>query len=171
MKCSAVCLYCRGGILWHCFVPTHVQGSSAGVEVAGMLSSGRQWQRDTQPAMPSTSSASVDRWAHQSTANQLTVAADIAASQDHRQSNSLEGVATNHWQKLQSQDGGLPELLLGYSCLTNHSKAASLWLVMPKQVVDHQSSLVMQCSIPKFWYAKSVSVKRKGYFPAAILWL
>jgi len=29
-------------------------------------------------------------------------------------------------QKSQSQDGGLPELLLAYSCLTNHSEAASL---------------------------------------------
>jgi len=46
-------------------------------------------------------------------------------------------------KKSQSQDGGLPELLLAYSCLTNHSEAALLWLVTPKQVVgDHQWRVV-----------------------------
>jgi len=30
---------------------------------------------------------------------------------------------TDHFQK--SQDGGLSELLLAYSCITNHSEAAS----------------------------------------------
>jgi len=39
------------------------------------------------------------------------------------QSNILEGEATNHCQKGTSQDGGLPELLLAQSCLTNHSEA------------------------------------------------
>ena len=42
-----------------------------------------------------------------------------------------------------AQDGGLPVLLLAYSCLTNHSKAASLWLATPKQDVgDHQWRVV-----------------------------
>jgi len=42
------------------------------------------------------------------------------------QSNSSEGFAADHCQKSQSQYGGLPELLLAYSSLTNHSEAASL---------------------------------------------
>ena len=57
--------------------------------------------------------------------------------------NSSEGEATDHWQKGSAQDGGLPELLLAQSCLTNHSEAASLWLVTPKQVVgDHRWRVV-----------------------------
>ena len=52
---------------------------------------------------------------------------------------AADRVATDHFQKWQSQDGRLPKLLLADSCLTNNSEAASLWLVMPKQVVgDHQ---------------------------------
>jgi len=39
---------------------------------------------------------------------------------------TADRVATDHFQKSKSQDGGLPELLLAYSCLTNHSEAASL---------------------------------------------
>jgi len=35
-------------------------------------------------------------------------------------------VATDHFQKSQSQDGGLSELLLACSCVTNHSEAALL---------------------------------------------
>ena len=55
---------------------------------------------------------------------------------------AADRVATDHSQKSQSQ-GGLPELLLAYSCLTNHSKAASLWSVTPKQVVrTHQWCVV-----------------------------
>jgi len=37
-----------------------------------------------------------------------------------------DGEATDHCQKITSQDGGLPELIVARSCLTNHSKAASL---------------------------------------------
>jgi len=52
-------------------------------------------------------------------------------------------VSADHFQKSKSQDGGLPELLLAYSCLTNHSEAASLWLVTTKQVIwDHQWHVV-----------------------------
>jgi len=36
------------------------------------------------------------------------------------------GEATDHCQKVAPQDGGLPELIVARSCLTNHSKAASL---------------------------------------------
>ena len=43
---------------------------------------------------------------------------------------AADRVDTDHFQKSQSQDGGLPELLLAYSCLTNHSEAASLSLVV-----------------------------------------
>jgi len=39
---------------------------------------------------------------------------------------TADRVDTDHFQKSKSQDGGLPELLLAYSCLTNHSEAASL---------------------------------------------
>jgi len=50
-----------------------------------------------------------------------------------------DGEATDHCQKGVPQDGGLPELIVARSCPTNHSEAASLWLVTPKQVVgDHQ---------------------------------
>ena len=34
--------------------------------------------------------------------------------------------ATDHCQKVTSQDGGLPELIVARSCLTNHSKASRL---------------------------------------------
>jgi len=34
--------------------------------------------------------------------------------------------ATDHCQKRAPQDGGLPELIVARSCLTNHSEAASL---------------------------------------------
>ena len=54
---------------------------------------------------------------------------------------AADQVATDHFQKSQTQDSGLPELLLANSCLTNHSEAASLWLVTPKQVVG-QSRVV-----------------------------
>jgi len=37
-----------------------------------------------------------------------------------------DGDATDHCQKGAPQDGGLPELILARSCLTNHSEAASL---------------------------------------------
>ena len=48
-------------------------------------------------------------------------------------------VTSDHFQHLQSQNGRLPEILLAYYGPTNHSKAASLWLVRPNQVVgDHQ---------------------------------
>ena len=43
--------------------------------------------------------------------------------------------ATNHCQKVTSQDGRLPQLIVAQSCLTNHSKASRLWLVTPKQDV------------------------------------
>jgi len=44
---------------------------------------------------------------------------------------SADCVTAGHFQKSQSQDGGLPEF-------TNHREATSLWLVKPKQVVaDH----------------------------------
>ena len=36
--------------------------------------------------------------------------------------------ATDHCQKVTPQDGGLPELIVARSCLTNHSEAASLLL-------------------------------------------
>jgi len=36
-------------------------------------------------------------------------------------------VATDHFQKSQSQDDGLPELLLAYFCLNSHSEACA-WL-------------------------------------------
>ena len=39
---------------------------------------------------------------------------------------AADRVDTDHFHKSQWQDGGLPELLLAYSCLTNHSEAASL---------------------------------------------
>jgi len=32
--------------------------------------------------------------------------------------------AADHWQKVTSQDGGLPELIVARSCLTNHSEAS-----------------------------------------------
>ena len=35
-------------------------------------------------------------------------------------------ITMHYIAKLKSQDGGLPELLLAYSCLTNHSEAPSL---------------------------------------------
>ena len=37
-----------------------------------------------------------------------------------------DGEATDHCQKVTSQDGGLPELIVARSCLTSHSEAASL---------------------------------------------
>ena len=37
-----------------------------------------------------------------------------------------DGEATDHCQKGAPQDGGLPELIVARSCLTNHSEAASL---------------------------------------------
>ena len=37
-----------------------------------------------------------------------------------------DGEATDQRQKVTSQDGGLPELIVARSCLTNHSEAASL---------------------------------------------
>jgi len=37
-----------------------------------------------------------------------------------------DGEATDRCQKVTSQDGGLPELIVARSCLTNHSEAASL---------------------------------------------
>ena len=37
-----------------------------------------------------------------------------------------DGEATDHCQKGVPQDGGLPELIVARSCLTNHSEAASL---------------------------------------------
>ena len=48
--------------------------------------------------------------------------------------------ASDHCQKGAPQDGGLPELIVAWSCLTNYSEAASLWLVTPKQdvVANHQ---------------------------------
>ena len=51
-----------------------------------------------------------------------------------------DGEATNHCQKITSQDGGLPELIVVRSCLTNHSEVALLLLVRPKQDVvgNHQ---------------------------------
>ena len=51
-----------------------------------------------------------------------------------------DGEATDHCQKGAPQDGGLPELIVAQSCVTNHSEAASLWLVTPKQDVigNHQ---------------------------------
>ena len=51
-----------------------------------------------------------------------------------------DGEATDHCQKVAPQDGGLPELIVARSCVTNHSEAASLWLVTPKQDVvgNHQ---------------------------------
>jgi len=39
---------------------------------------------------------------------------------------AADRVTTDHFQNSQSQDGGLPELLLTDSCLTTHSEAASL---------------------------------------------
>ena len=35
-----------------------------------------------------------------------------------------DGKATDHCQKVASQDGGLPELIVTRSCLTNHSEAS-----------------------------------------------
>ena len=46
-----------------------------------------------------------------------------------------------------AQDGGLPVLLLAYSCLTNHSEAASLQLVTPKQVVGDHQRRVVRCNV------------------------
>jgi len=37
-----------------------------------------------------------------------------------------DGEATDHCQKVVPQDGGLPQLIVARSCLTNHSEAASL---------------------------------------------
>jgi len=37
-----------------------------------------------------------------------------------------DGEATDHCQKVTSQDGGLPELIVTQSSVTNHSEAASL---------------------------------------------
>ena len=37
-----------------------------------------------------------------------------------------DGEATDRCQKVAPQDGGLPELIVVRSCLTNHSEAASL---------------------------------------------
>ena len=39
----------------------------------------------------------------------------------------LEGEATDHCQKGAPQDGGLPELIVARSCLTNHSEPAGTW--------------------------------------------
>jgi len=48
--------------------------------------------------------------------------------------------ATDHCQKVTPQDGGLPELIVARSCLTNHSEGSRPWLVTPKQDVvgNHQ---------------------------------
>ena len=35
-----------------------------------------------------------------------------------------DGEDTDHCQKVTSQDGGLPELIVARSCLTNHSEAS-----------------------------------------------
>ena len=45
---------------------------------------------------------------------------------------AADRVAIDHFQKSQSQDGGLSKLLLAYSHLNNHSEAG---LVTPKQDV------------------------------------
>jgi len=37
-----------------------------------------------------------------------------------------DGEATDRCQKFAPQDGGLPELIVARSCVTNHSEAASL---------------------------------------------
>ena len=67
------------------------------------------------------------------------------------------------FQKSQSQDGWLPELLLAYSCLTYHREAASLWLVTPKQDVgDHQWRVVC-CNV------EYLNFGMQGYFLATIL--
>jgi len=60
---------------------------------------------------------------------------------------AADRVATDHFQKLQSQDGGLPKLLLAYSCLTNHSEAPLLWLVKPKQDVGDHQWCVICCDV------------------------
>jgi len=51
-----------------------------------------------------------------------------------------DGEATDHCQKVTSQDGRQPELIVARSCLTKHSEAASLWLVTRKldMVGNHQ---------------------------------
>ena len=50
---------------------------------------------------------------------------------------AAQPTASKHWRHR------LPELLLAYSCLTNHSRAALVWLVMPKQTMrDHQWHVV-----------------------------
>ena len=56
------------------------------------------------------------------------------------QPNISDGEATDLCQKGAPQDGGLPELIVAQSCLTNHSEAASLWLATLKQDVvrNHQ---------------------------------
>jgi len=55
-----------------------------------------------------------------------------------------DGEATDRCQRIAPQDGGLPELIVARTCVTNHSEAASLWLVMPKQDVvgNHQWRVV-----------------------------
>jgi len=60
---------------------------------------------------------------------------------------AADHVAIGHFQKSSLQDGRLPELLLAYSCLTNHSKAALLWLVTPKQDVGDHQWLVICCNV------------------------
>ena len=51
-----------------------------------------------------------------------------------------DGEATDHCQKRAPQDGGLHELIVARSCLTNHSEAASLWLVTPTGAVPAMKS-------------------------------
>ena len=51
-----------------------------------------------------------------------------------------DGEASDRCQKVAPQDGRLSELIVARSCLTNHSEAASLWLVTLKHDVvgNHQ---------------------------------
>jgi len=46
---------------------------------------------------------------------------------------AADSVATDHFQKSKSQDGGLPELLLAYSFVSNHSFAEDTYVAG-----DHQ---------------------------------
>ena len=86
------------------------------------------------------------------------------------------GEVNDHCQKGGPQDGGLPELIVARSCLTNHSEAATLWLVTPKQDVvgNHQWRhwRVVCCYVEDVNFGmqnlRPSSVKVKN-FPAAIL--
>jgi len=88
-----------------------------------------------------------------------------------------DGEATDHCQKGAPQDGGLPELIVAWSCLTNHSEASRPWLVTPKQDVvgNHQWHHwhVVCCNIEDLNFGmqnlRATPIKHKGYFPAAIL--